>query len=296
MKYPSYTDRAKNAKNPMAEKLFGIMKKKETNLCVSADLTKANDIIKLAKAVGDEICVLKTHIDIIEDFSFNGAPETKTPAEAIKNFTSKLREIADEKEFLIFEDRKFADIGNTVKMQFDGGIYKIAEWADIVNVHALTSYVDLPIMNEVCRKRSRPVGILVLAQMTPKQLSAKFFDKDYAQKAFAYASAIHDVEMESGKDSFILGFIGSSEQPEILNILRDSIMKEIPEMLIMTPGIKIASGKDDAGQTYNTPEKSISNGGDVIIVGRGIYQADDPAAAAEEYRKAGWDAYQDRCA
>lgn len=33
--------------------------------------------------------------------------------------------------------RKFADIANTVERQFNGGIYKIREWADLITAHTL---------------------------------------------------------------------------------------------------------------------------------------------------------------
>ncbi|KAF5294501.1 hypothetical protein FQR65_LT19981 [Abscondita terminalis] len=35
------------------------------------------------------------------------------------------------------EDRKFGDIGNTQELQFSHGIYKIANWADMVTAHAI---------------------------------------------------------------------------------------------------------------------------------------------------------------
>ena len=69
------------------------------------------------------------------------------------------------------------------------------------------------------------------------------------------------------------------------------------DLIHMTPGVKIADSEDNLGQQYNTPEKAvIEKGADIIIVGRGITQAEDPEDKAKEYQERGWRALLERCA
>lgn len=84
---------------PLASYLLSLVAVKQTNLCLSADVETSAELLQIAEEVGDYICLLKTHCDIVTDW-------TDRTAHA-------LREIAQRKRFLIFEDRKFADIGGT---------------------------------------------------------------------------------------------------------------------------------------------------------------------------------------
>ncbi len=240
----SLLKRAEHFEHPIALKLCAIIKEKQTNLCVAADLTSSSEILELAQSLGPHICMLKTHVDIISDF---------TPA-----FTKQLRAIADHHRFLIFEDRKFADIGNTVKHQCSGGIYQISTWADIINAHLIPG----PGIIEGLQAAAPDCALLLLAQMSPK---GNLATKSYTETAIEWANQYKD---------FVIGFIAMEQLH--------------PNFLHFTPGVQLNKNSDALGQSYRTPQSAIENGTDVIIVGRGIIKSDNPVATAIQYKEIAW--------
>ena len=110
----------------LAKRLFGIMDKKNTNLCLAADVKTSQELFELAEKTGRFICCLKTHVDALSDWHENP-----------RKTALRLKEISKKFEFLIFEDRKCADIGKTVEAQFNREPYAISSWADLVTVHGL---------------------------------------------------------------------------------------------------------------------------------------------------------------
>lgn len=251
----SYSQRAAYSLNPTGQHLLRLMDEKQTNLCLAADVTTSEELLQLAETLGPEICLLKTHIDILIDF---------TP-----DLTHKLRALAEKHHFLIFEDRKFADIGNTVKWQYQDGIYRISDWADITNAHIVPGPGIIKGLKEIGLPKGR--GLLLLAEMSSKGSMAKG----------AYTT--QSIKWAEEHAEFVIGFICVHK------------LTENPAFIHMTPGVQLAEGVDSLDQQYLTPEKVIrEQQSDLIIVGRGIYQASDPLLEAKKFRKAAWLSYKDR--
>lgn len=249
----NYHQRIAHTTNPVAQKLFALMHRKQTNLCISLDFTTKNELLDYADNLGSEMCVLKTHIDILQDFDFD--------------VVTQLTRLAEKHQFLIFEDRKFADIGNTVQLQYSKGIYRIADWAHITNTHIISGSGTIEGLKLPGKIKGN--GLLLLAQMSAK---GNLMTQNYTQEAVAMAVAHSD---------FVIGFIAMQR------------LTDHPGFLHFTPGVHINLKDDCLGQQYVTPETAIiKNDIDVIIVGRGIYAADDPLKTARHYRETAWQAYQ----
>ncbi|KAH8420701.1 hypothetical protein KR222_001923 [Zaprionus bogoriensis] len=258
----TYESRANLAKSPLAKRLFNLMVQKQTNLCLSADLTKADEILDVADKCGPYICLLKTHVDIVEDFS--------------DSFIGNLQALAKRHNFLLMEDRKFADIGNTVSLQYGKGVYKISSWADLVTAHTLPGRSILQGLkaalggDEAAKER----GVFLLAEMSA---TGNLIDEKYKESS-------NKIATEGGDVDFVAGVVCQS-----------SDCFAFPGLVQLTPGVKIDESVDKLGQQYQTPEHVVKErGADIGVVGRGILQAANVQQAAINYRDRLWAAYTER--
>ncbi|CAG9466688.1 unnamed protein product [Pedinophyceae sp. YPF-701] len=251
-----FAERAALAQNKCGKELFELMVRKESNLCVAADVPTAKEMLRIADEVGPYICVLKTHCDALPDWSA-----------AVQQ---KLADLARKHDFLIFEDRKFADIGNTVVSQYSSGVHHIADWSHMTNAHLVPGPGIIDGLKSVGQPKGR--GLLLLAEMSSKGALAT---GEYTETVARVAGENQD---------FVMGFI--CQEPAKWKT------PVSPGLVCMTPGVKMVEGGDDLGQQYNTPKRVVGEcGTDVIIVGRGIVKAKSPASEAQKYQKEGWEAY-----
>jgi hypothetical protein len=55
----TYAERASSQANPAAKRLLQLMDRKQTNLCVSVDVTTTKEVLEIVKAVGPSVCMVK---------------------------------------------------------------------------------------------------------------------------------------------------------------------------------------------------------------------------------------------
>lgn len=226
-----------------SSKLLSIIKEKKTRICLSADLTDISSLIKIINQVGPYVCAIKIHSDIVQ-----GLDELTF---------SVIDKLAGQHNFMIIDDRKFCDIGNTVSLQSG----PITEHADFITVHSIPGPGILAGLRSNCV--ANKCSILLLAQMSTAD---NLIDHEYTRRT---------VEMATKNTDIVAGFICQERLASGL--------------LHFTPGCQISATGDQLGQKYNTPESLLGEKKvDVLIVGRGIYEAENPVEMAQEYQRRSW--------
>jgi len=165
----------------------------------------------------------------------------------------------------IFLDMKFFDIPATVEAAVAG----IARFGfDFVTVHGDPSVV------RAARTGARGTDLKILAVTV---LTAA--DRADLDAAMIVPGAMADIVTERAARAFAAGADGVIASPHEAAAIR--ALPGASDRLIVTPGVR-PSGSDAGDQKrIATPAQAIGAGADHIVVGRPIWQAADPRAAAE---------------
>lgn len=205
----------------------------QSSLCVAVDVTNMNELYRIIDNVGKHVDVIKTHIDMISDF-------TDEDIDTLVELKNKYR-------FLLWEDRKFADIGNTVYHQIHSGIHKISEWADMISVHLVSG-------EDILKQTS--LMVVAIADMSSK---GSVMSEEYSKSVVKICER-HDN---------VVGIVTQYNHDT--------------ELLKIVAGISSTSLKDDKGQRYSTIEQKAF--ADIFVVGRGITKSKDVEGKTLEYIK-----------
>ena len=148
--------------------LTEIVREKNTNICLAADVRHMKDLRNLIETVGKYICVLKVHSDIIEDFHKN--------YEENRDYLNESKELYN---FKIWEDRKFADIGHIMHRQVHTSI---SDWADIISVH--------PIAGKKSLDEIKDIDIILIGEMSTE---GHLMTTEYQHNVFEIAESSDNV-------------------------------------------------------------------------------------------------------
>ncbi|KAL3984812.1 Orotidine 5'-phosphate decarboxylase / HUMPS family protein [Acanthocheilonema viteae] len=251
----SLTTRRNSTENPLNKRLLEIMNKKKTCLCIAIDVIKCEEIIQIIEKTGGYICAVKLHADVIEDFN--------------DSFVQKLASLASNLDFIIFEDRKLADTGNTTNLQLTKGPFKIASWAQIVSVHALCGQSVLNVIRKIVNQpESKLTGCLLVVEMSSGAITNS---EEYLNAALQLAKNNRDI---------VSGFICQKR------------CADIPDFLYWTAGVHMDAITDGIGQNWRTIEHAIGvDGNDIVMVGRAITGVADINTQIRRYRDAAWESF-----
>ena len=217
-------------------------------LIVAMDVPNALAGLELAKTLGDSIGFYKIGLGMLTGGGLALANELKL-----------------EHGKRIFLDMKLFDIGATVEHAVRG----IAQY----DIDFLTVHGD-PHVVRAAKEGASKSNIKILAVTILTSL-----DRDDLDANLMKAGDIRHLVIERAKRAFEAGADGVIASPHEAGFIR--ALSSAKKKLIVTPGVRPTGTALGDQKRIATPAEAIANGADHIVVGRPIWQSNDPRKAAQ---------------
>jgi len=219
----------------------------DDRLIVALDVPNAIAGMELAAKLGDAVNFYKIGLGMLTGGGLALAQELK-----------------DEHGKRIFLDMKLFDIGATVEAAVRG----LAQFdLDFLTVHG-DPHVVRAAKEGAANSDMKILAVTILTSLDRKDLDASLIKEGNLQ-ALVLERAGH--AFEAGAD----GVIASPQEAALIRDQPDAEGK-----LIVTPGVRPTGAALGDQKRVATPAQAITDGADHIVVGRPVWQAKDPAAAA----------------
>ncbi|MBO9450710.1 orotidine-5'-phosphate decarboxylase [Tropicibacter sp. R16_0] len=219
----------------------------DDRLIVALDVPNALQGLALTEQLGDAVSFYKIGLGMLTGGGLALANELK-----------------QEHGKRIFLDMKLFDIGNTVENAVRG----LAQFdLDFLTVHG-DPHVVRAAKEGASGKDLKILAVTILTSLNRDDLDAGLIK----------AGDVQDLVIERAAKAFEAGADGVIASPQEAALIR--ALPQSEGRLIVTPGVRPAGAELGDQKRVATPANAVSDGADHIVVGRPIYRAEDPRAAA----------------
>jgi orotidine-5'-phosphate decarboxylase len=219
----------------------------DDRLIVALDVPNALAGLELARVLGDSVSFYKIGLGMLTGGGLALANELK-----------------QEHGKRIFLDMKFFDISATVTAAVRG----IAQYdLDFLTVHGDPHVV------RAAREGAGGSDLKILAVTVLTSLDRKDLDEGLLR-----AGDLRELTLERAARALAAGADGVISSPQEASAIR--ALPEAAGKLIVTPGVRPLGSDAGDQKRIETPKTALQAGADHIVVGRPVWQAHDPYAAA----------------
>ncbi len=168
----------------------------------------------------------------------------------------------------IFLDLKLHDIPNTVASAMSA-LVKLSPPPAIVNVHATGGLDMMKAARDAVGNRAKLIAVTILTSLSHGDIHAAGFDS--AKETKDHALSLAQLASKAGLD----GVVCSADD---VASIRQALGKDF---LTVVPGIRPMDAANQDQKRISTPEAAIAAGADILVIGRAITGAANPALAAQ---------------